>query len=177
MQKTLVGIGVVVAMGVVTWLVLFKGKAEAPAVVSPGNGTTQPQACSQEAKICPDGSAVGRVGPDCEFAACPSPVATSITLTASLGQKVSALGVSITPLEIVSDSRCPKDVQCIWAGTVEVKAKIESGLGASTMTLKLGEPVTTEAETITLTDVTPAKTAGETIPSSSYRFVFEVKKR
>ena len=29
-------------------------------------------ACTLEAKICPDGSAVGRTGPNCEFAACPS---------------------------------------------------------------------------------------------------------
>lgn len=28
-------------------------------------------ACTLEAKICPDGSAVGRIGPNCEFAACP----------------------------------------------------------------------------------------------------------
>ncbi|OGG41598.1 hypothetical protein A2837_00185 [Candidatus Kaiserbacteria bacterium RIFCSPHIGHO2_01_FULL_46_22] len=28
-------------------------------------------ACTQEAKLCPDGSYVGRVGPECEFAACP----------------------------------------------------------------------------------------------------------
>ena len=28
-------------------------------------------ACTAEAKICPDGSAVGRVGPNCEFAPCP----------------------------------------------------------------------------------------------------------
>lgn len=28
-------------------------------------------ACTQEAKLCPDGSAVGRVGPNCEFAKCP----------------------------------------------------------------------------------------------------------
>ena len=27
-------------------------------------------ACTQEAKICPDGSSVGRVGPKCEFALC-----------------------------------------------------------------------------------------------------------
>lgn len=30
-----------------------------------------PAACTLEAKICPDGSAVGRSGPNCEFAACP----------------------------------------------------------------------------------------------------------
>ena len=28
-------------------------------------------ACTMEAKICPDGSAVGRTGPNCEFEACP----------------------------------------------------------------------------------------------------------
>jgi len=35
-----------------------------------GNGG---KACTQEAKLCPDGSAVGRTGPNCEFSACPSP--------------------------------------------------------------------------------------------------------
>jgi hypothetical protein len=29
-------------------------------------------ACTQDALICPDGSAVGRTGPNCEFAPCPS---------------------------------------------------------------------------------------------------------
>ncbi|MEK7652508.1 MAG: hypothetical protein AAB334_00980 [Patescibacteria group bacterium] len=27
--------------------------------------------CTTEAKLCPDGSGVGRVGPNCEFAPCP----------------------------------------------------------------------------------------------------------
>ena len=31
----------------------------------------EPVACTAEAKLCPDGSAVGRVAPDCEFEACP----------------------------------------------------------------------------------------------------------
>jgi len=31
----------------------------------------EPRACSQEAKLCPDGSSVGRIGPNCEFAPCP----------------------------------------------------------------------------------------------------------
>gem|GEM_PF-1077791 len=36
-------------------------------------GTTPPPvACTMEAKICPDGSAVGRTGPKCEFAPCPT---------------------------------------------------------------------------------------------------------
>lgn len=30
-----------------------------------------PTLCTQEAKVCPDGSSVGRTGPNCEFASCP----------------------------------------------------------------------------------------------------------
>jgi len=37
------------------------------------NGNTNGNvACSQIAKLCPDGSAVGRTGPNCEFAPCPT---------------------------------------------------------------------------------------------------------
>ncbi len=38
-----------------------------------GEATMPPEtvACTMDAKICPDGSAVGRTGPSCEFAPCP----------------------------------------------------------------------------------------------------------
>jgi putative hemolysin len=35
----------------------------------------QPAACTMEARICPDGSTVGRSGPNCEFAECPAGIA------------------------------------------------------------------------------------------------------
>ncbi len=37
------------------------------------SGNPEPVACTQEAKVCPDGSGVGREGPSCEFAPCPFP--------------------------------------------------------------------------------------------------------
>ena len=37
-----------------------------------GYSQTKTVACTQEAKICSDGSAVGRAGPNCEFAPCPT---------------------------------------------------------------------------------------------------------
>ena len=36
------------------------------------NSKTGEKACTQEAKLCPDGSYVGRTGPNCEFSACPT---------------------------------------------------------------------------------------------------------
>ena len=41
-------------------------------VLAPG-----PVACTQEAKLCPNGSYVGRTGPACEFAPCPGEEATT----------------------------------------------------------------------------------------------------
>jgi len=43
--------------------------------------TETPVACTADAMICPDGSAVGRIPPDCNFAPCPSPTATPFVLT------------------------------------------------------------------------------------------------
>lgn len=45
---------------------LLACEKSAPPTSEPG-GT----ACTMEAKICPDGSAVGRSGPKCEFTPCP----------------------------------------------------------------------------------------------------------
>jgi uncharacterized repeat protein (TIGR01451 family) len=54
--------------------------------VAPNVPSSRPKAqttCTQEAKICPDGSSVGRTGPNCEFAPCPNACTLSFTLTAT----------------------------------------------------------------------------------------------
>lgn len=56
-------------------------------------------ACTQEAKLCPDGSAVGRIGPNCEFADCPD--LSKSNFDTSTDVKTSAIvhgKVSIGPL-------------------------------------------------------------------------------
>lgn len=136
--------------------------------------------CTMEAKLCPDGSYVGRTGPNCEFAACPQDNATpqqSARVETKLDQGSSALDVKVVPLSLVEDSRCAVDVQCVWAGTVRVRALIESGLGQSVMVMELGKPITTEAETVTLVAVSPEPRAGRQITAGDYRFTFEITKR
>ncbi len=100
-----------------------------------------------------------------------------VLLDARIGQEVSGLDVSITPLAVLQDSRCPVGVQCIWAGTVKIKARLISGLGIATQEFILGEPITTEAEMITLQSVSPAPTAGVPISEGDYVFQFEITKR
>lgn len=140
------------------------------------NGEPIGYACDADAKICPDGTSVGRTGSDCQFAACPSPSATSGRITTYLGGSPTTLNVTVNPKAVVSDSRCPQGVQCIWAGTVEVRTVLSTQVSHGEHVMKLGAPQNFGDYTVTLIEVTPAKTQEE-IPESSYRFTYEIKKK
>lgn len=58
-------------LGTIIVVILLIGLATA--YVLKINNTNKETACSLEVKICPDGSSVGRTGPACEFASCPTP--------------------------------------------------------------------------------------------------------
>lgn len=68
-------------------LILAAGCAQAPQ--KPANNTT---ACPMDAKICPDGSSVGRVGPNCEFAPCPKGNESNVTPPPLVGNDTDAHG-------------------------------------------------------------------------------------
>ncbi len=141
---------------------------------------TEPKAeaweCNADGLICPDGSTVGRTGPKCEFAACP-PADTKVgTVTTYLGGRATALNLTVNPREVVSDSRCAEGVQCIWAGTTEVRAAVETKVAHGEHVFKLGEAKTVGDFSVTLTEVTPYPKAGEPIAESSYRFTFTIEK-
>lgn len=85
--------------------------------------------------------------------------------------------ISILPISIEEDSRCPSDVQCIQAGTVRVKIQVISGMGTSTSIVKLGSAFTTEGESITLTSVTPDKNSKAQLTPGNYHFTFTVVKQ
>lgn len=136
--------------------------------------TGEPVMCTMDAKICPDGSAVGRQGPNCEFAACPTDGTTSM-VTVAVGERATVSGVTIEPKAIVSDSRCPIDVTCVWAGTVEVRTVLSTMVGHGEHTMTLGAPQTFGEYTVTLSGVSPAKTQGD-IDEDRYQLTFEVAK-
>lgn len=60
--------GVVLILVVGAGAFIYRNTMERP--LTPGG---EQVACTMEARLCPDGSAVGRQGPNCEFAACPAP--------------------------------------------------------------------------------------------------------
>ncbi|MDD1679791.1 MAG: hypothetical protein LUO93_11495 [Methanomicrobiales archaeon] len=66
----------------------------------------EPIACTADAKICPDGSAVGRVPPDCEFAPCPANC-SSYTVETCPNQCVVC-----PPCEVCSSISCQTEELC-----------------------------------------------------------------
>ncbi|MDD5289821.1 MAG: DUF333 domain-containing protein [Patescibacteria group bacterium] len=59
-----------------------------PSAAAPTTGCGEAKACTTEAKVCPDGSAVGRTGPNCEFSPCPGE--KSVTFFCDNNRKIQA---------------------------------------------------------------------------------------
>lgn len=98
-------------------------------------------------------------------------------VVSKIGETASAFSVRLTPHEVIEDSRCPVDVTCIQAGTVRVATTLENGLGTSEQVFVLGQPVTTEAEIVTLVRVEPQAVSTSDIGDGDYIFYFKIKKR
>lgn len=60
-------------IGAVIVLLVIAGVGIGNFLLGSNKNTPVQTACTMEAKLCPDGSSVGRSGPKCEFSPCPSP--------------------------------------------------------------------------------------------------------
>lgn len=94
-----------------------------------------------------------------------------------MGKTVQMAGVQITPQSLLEDSRCPSDVVCVWAGTVRVRAQVESEQGVLEQIFVLNETVETEGGKITLLRVEPNTESTTNIDAGQYVFYFEVRAR
>jgi hypothetical protein len=63
-----------------------------------GCRTPMPKGCTTEAKVCPDGSSVGRTGLNCEFEACPPYTPPDITPSDNI--------------YCDANTRCPGSMEC-----------------------------------------------------------------
>ena len=116
----------------------------------------QEQGCTSEAKLCPDGSAVGRSGPNCEFTACPE---VKTTPSQPSGECIRAgcngeVCIEDTPnasndrlaricmykeeYKCMKNSRCEKqsDGKCGWTQTEEYNQCMNSVTESSTTPLE-----------------------------------------
>ena len=97
-------------------------------------------------------------------------------LKAKIDQAISAFGITLKPSEIVEDSRCPTDVQCIQAGRLRVKVEMGSSLGATSRIFEIGQSEVYDGHKITLKSAFPSskKNTVELKPSD-YSFTFLIE--
>jgi hypothetical protein len=93
--------------------------------------------------------------------------------TAPLNEVANLDGLTVRPLEVLEDSRCPASVQCVWAGRVRIRAEVSGG---GIRELTLGEPVAVNGGTLTLVDVRPGKRTPEAIAPRTYQFTFRFQR-
>ncbi len=87
------------------------------------------------------------------------------------------MGVTILPLAVVEDSRCPPNANCIQAGTVKVRVNIKTAATSTVQVVELNQAVLTEGTTVTLTRVEPQPLVSSMIPPAAYQFYFKIEKR
>ena len=93
--------------------------------------------------------------------------------TASLNEVANLDGLTVRPLAVIEDSRCPAQVHCVWAGRVRIRAEVG---GDGIRELTLGEPVAVSGGTLTLVDVRPGKRTPEAIAPRAYQFTFRFQR-
>ena len=102
------------------------------------------------------------------------------TLVIKRGQQRSAVNgeVILKFVSVIEDSRCPNDVNCVWAGNAKIEVLITDKHGGSkkavmnTTTGQLGDQYNGYA--IYLTSLTPLPKSGKTIKQRSYVATFNV---
>ena len=93
--------------------------------------------------------------------------------TAPLNEVATLDGLTVRPVAVIEDSRCPASVQCVWAGRLVVRTMTNAGAGEDVVDLTLGEPLKMDnAGILTLVDVRPSKRTPEPIPPREYQFTF-----
>jgi|GEM_PF-2193991 len=98
-----------------------------------------------------------------------------VGFSVKLGEIGQAFKLQLRPLSVISDSRCPSDVTCIQAGTVEIEADLATTAGSVRQNFSLNETVTTEIAEITLVRVDPVPNSETQITNSDYGFHFKVR--
>jgi hypothetical protein len=90
-----------------------------------------------------------------------------------LNESMTFEGLTLTPRSVSSDSRCPKDVQCIQAGNVVVKVEAVSEEGSETFEItSVGNPVLFGRYYIELKNVMPEKVSDKAIAATEYALTF-----
>lgn len=84
-------------------------------------------------------------------------------------------GLTIRPIVVVEDSRCPINARCVWAGRLILTIEIgQPGRARARINLTLGQPQPVAGATLTLVAAEPGKLAGAEGNPPASQFTFEL---
>lgn len=96
-------------------------------------------------------------------------------VTLSVGQAASVEGLALTLNKIANDSRCPRGVQCIWAGSVAANITLVSSVKSENKDMALGDaPYKFGNYRISITKVDPYPAAKQQLRQDEYRVTFHI---
>lgn len=89
--------------------------------------------------------------------------------------------ITVTFLNVTSDSRCPSDVTCIWQGQAGIELDVQKGEEISTVSLSIGGDSSPEesifnAYLIQLVDLSPYPISTKIIQSEDYTATIKITK-
>ncbi|ANU07853.1 hypothetical protein [Paraurantiacibacter namhicola] len=91
---------------------------------------------------------------------------------ARLGEVAVLDGLSIAPIEVIEDSRCPEGVECVWAGRLVVSAQLTDSTGGELREIALGETFEARGRSIEFFSARPKAEEGLKPLTEDYRFGF-----
>ena len=140
--------------------------------------------CTQDTKVCPDGSSVSRISPNCNFAQCkelPKQVINTQELSGNtllkVGQSSTVAGVTITLNSFLVDNRCPSDIPCMDGGAVTVNVTLKNKTHTLTRNFPSDEiPFNFYGTYVSIINVLPEAKSTKQIKNDDYRITFHIEK-
>lgn len=87
--------------------------------------------------------------------------------------------LSVRFVELVEDSRCPRDVNCVWAGNAKIKVRVTKNGRSHELTLDTNgqkQSAVAEGYSIKFTGLTPEPRSNIRINRNGYVAYFEIVK-
>jgi len=108
------------------------------------------------------------------------PLGTDFTLAPGESAAVNGESLQLTFVKLTGDSRCPANVQCVWAGSAVIAVHTTSSVGTRDLpleTLVARDTATVDGFLVRLVSVTPAPLTTDPIPPASYRATMRITRK
>ncbi|MFZ1742794.1 MAG: hypothetical protein WAT93_08060 [Pontixanthobacter sp.] len=118
----------------------------------------------------------------------PAGIECESSCTVALGQRAEFGALWVRPIEVLEDSRCPSDVQCVWAGRILLRVEFGNNAASdvidprpetesSEMEIGSDNPVQIFGNSFTIENVSPGNTStASPIRPEDYRFTIRIEK-